>query len=239
METDTIKRDVHHWLQRRGLDVVRHPTPLNIEFHLRRLLQLLAIDCVVDVGGAVGDFGVTLRRLGYRGRIVSLEPLDFHAARIRELADDGWTVEQVAVGAEAGTTRINVAADPQMSSVNPVTAYATESQPDRIATVETREVPIEPLDSLVSRLVDSAARIFVKLDAQGNEQSILEGAAETMGRALGLQIELSLIPIYDGQSDYLSMLDQLRELGFRPTWFLPLPSGPDLKVIEMDCLLRR
>jgi FkbM family methyltransferase len=239
MQTTISRSDVHRWLQRRGVDLVRHPTPLNIEFHLRSLLDLLAVDCVLDVGGAVGDYGVMLRRIGYRGRIVSVEPLDFHAARIRELADDAWTVEQVAVGAEPGLARFNVAADPRMSSVNAVTPYATESQPERVATVETREVPVETLDALVARLVDPAERLFVKLDVQGNERAVLRGAVEAMQRVLGLQIELSLIPVYEGQADYLSMLAQLRELSFQPTWFLPLPSGPDLRVIEMDCLLRR
>ena len=55
----------------------------------------------------------------------------------------------------------------------------------------------------------------------------------------GRRVELSLLPVYEGQPDYLELLAQLRDLGFHPTWFEQFPTHEDLKLIEIDCLLRR
>ena len=63
------------WLRSRvGLDVQRYPQsdPLH---GLSLLLAHLGIDLVLDVGANDGGYARTLRRLGYRHRIISFEPL--------------------------------------------------------------------------------------------------------------------------------------------------------------------
>src|SRR5581483_618078 len=53
---------------------------------LRSLLARHRIDLVFDVGANRGQFAQALRRLGYRGEIVSFEPLAAHGEALRAAA---------------------------------------------------------------------------------------------------------------------------------------------------------
>src|SRR5512132_480081 len=95
-----------------GLEAVRVPGPerrlifmdrrtrravapdLLVHDHLRGLFERYAIDCVLDVGANVGQYGTELRHAGYRGRLLSFEPVPAPAARRRQAAagDPEWTV---------------------------------------------------------------------------------------------------------------------------------------------------
>ena len=55
--------------------------------HRRRLFEHFAIDCVFDIGANAGQYATMLRtRVGYRGHIVSYEPIPELAAKIRAAA---------------------------------------------------------------------------------------------------------------------------------------------------------
>src|SRR4051812_28152839 len=61
----------------------------------RRLARLLArhgISVILDVGANEGHFGWDMRELGYRGRIVSFEPMREAFGRLARAAasDTGW-----------------------------------------------------------------------------------------------------------------------------------------------------
>ncbi|MBK6912274.1 MAG: FkbM family methyltransferase [Ignavibacteriales bacterium] len=56
--------------------------------------------------------------------------------------------------------------------------------------------------------------ILLKLDAQGFEKRILEGAQQSIDKINCIQIELSFQPLYGGSSNYLEMINYLDTLGF-------------------------
>ncbi len=93
-------------LHKRNLDLVRDPFPVRIA----TALDHLRIETVVDVGANVGQYSDGLRASGYRGRIVSFEPLaDAYARLARRCAfDPGWTASREALGAEPGELELNV-----------------------------------------------------------------------------------------------------------------------------------
>ena len=61
--------------RRLGLDIVRSPNEHTIGGHLAYMLHRMKVDCVLDVGAHVGGYGKNLRLAGYRGPIVSFEPV--------------------------------------------------------------------------------------------------------------------------------------------------------------------
>jgi hypothetical protein len=66
-----------------GYDVVRYPDPTgSIGPHLLALLERTRVDCVLDVGAHWGAYGMLLRKAGYRGDIVSFEPVSSSASEL-------------------------------------------------------------------------------------------------------------------------------------------------------------
>ncbi len=65
-------------------------------YHVSQLFDRLEIDCVLDVGARVGEFGQWLRRNGYKGGIASLEPVgdNFHQLAKAAVRDPLWTAHQ-------------------------------------------------------------------------------------------------------------------------------------------------
>jgi FkbM family methyltransferase len=191
--------------------------------HITGLLAAHGVTLVLDVGGNTGQYAGALRQNGYTGRIVSFEPLaGAHAALERAAADDpGWTIApRTAVGAAAGSVEINVSPESDMSSLLPMTATAERHLASaRPTTTET--VPLTTLAAELLRYAGASDVVFVKSDTQGYEAAVLDGLGDTIARVAGLQLELSLVPVYEGQPDHLVLQHRLAGLGFTPHLIVP------------------
>ena len=82
-------------------------------------------------------------------------------------------------------------------------------------------------------------RVHLKLDTQGFDLKVLSGFDKLLSCVISLQIELSIMPIYEGQPSYLDTLAVLSSYGFIPTCFYPVSRQKDLALIEMDALFVR
>jgi hypothetical protein len=104
--------------------------------------------------------------------------------------------------------------------------------------VDTQEVDVVTLDSLPEYW--SGARTFLKIDTQGYEMEVLKGAARAMQQVTGLQLELSLAPLYEGQPDYMALLAQLRSSGFSIWDLNPGFRQPsDSRLLQFDAVFFR
>ena len=170
---------------------------------LAMLLDRLQTQVVLDIGANEGQFAADLRAAGYHGRIVSVEPLAAaHAALTRAAAKDNkWTVaDRCAVGAAAGKAALHVSENSVSSSLREMTQAhldaAAESQ-----YMATEEVSVVTLADLIHRHAGASdAGVFVKIDVQGHERDVLEGASDHLDTIAGIQLELSLVELYAGQS---------------------------------------
>ncbi len=70
------------------------------------------------------------------------------------------------------------------------------------------------LDEVSHAAIENSRKLLLKIDTQGYEMSVLEGAQKLLPRACGVQLELSLAQLYDGQVLYLEMLQWLQARGF-------------------------
>src|SRR5436305_14828945 len=89
-----------NWLRHLGIEVARARCHQAYPVHLDRLFADHRIDLVLDVGARQGEFGRFLRRNGYRGRIVSFEPVcsNYEILTKRTAADTLWSCRNEAVG---------------------------------------------------------------------------------------------------------------------------------------------
>ena len=209
---------------------------------LAAMLQRQGITLVVDIGANIGQYGAALRASGYTGRIVSVEPLSAaHAELARAAARDGnWIVApRAAVGAAPGRLTINVSASSDMSSALPFTPEAASAF-DGDRTVAQESVAVTTVDALLAAHAGPDDRVFLKSDTQGYDLEVLRGAADSLDRIIGLQIEASLCPIYEGQPDWRAIVDLLAPHGFAIHLVVPgYFSKRYGRLVEMDMVFFR
>lgn len=201
-----------------GADVVRFPRPPDSSSPAAvraRLLRNLGVTVVLDVGANVGQYAAGLRAAGYAGRIVSFEPL---AGSYEQLAgqasrDPLWETRRVALGAEPFRGEINVSANTESSSLMPM-ADAHAAAAPQSAYVGREQVEVVPLDQVRGELLSGDDRVWLKADVQGYELSVLAGAAATLSQVHAMELELSLVRLYQGAPLVEEVIARARELGF-------------------------
>jgi FkbM family methyltransferase len=206
-----------------GHDLLPRPKLGHPDAQLVFMLERFAIDVVIDVGANEGQYAARLREWGWRGPIVSFEPIEEVHARLaaRAARDPAWTVAPcTALGARTGTAVLHISAEPDMSSLLPQTPLLREISPSS-AVLRRTEVPLARLDEVALLDRPDWRRLFLKLDVQGFEPEVLAGAAGLMERIVGIQLELALLPLYQGERDWREMLDRLSSQGFAPHLFIP------------------
>jgi FkbM family methyltransferase len=217
-----LKQRVAHLIDRAGFIVTRKPAASSLERHLRDVFGDLRIDCVIDVGANRGQYGTLLRKgVRFAGRIASVEPATDPFARLRAVSagDPDWTVQQYALGSEEGMVELRHAATDNFSSLHALNAYGRERFEQN--QVGTEPVAIHRLDTVFDELACGARHVFLKCDTQGHDLEVLAGLGDRP-EVVGIQIELSFIPIYRGQPDHLAALSSLDERGFVPSGFFPI-----------------
>jgi FkbM family methyltransferase len=207
-----VKFAIQRTLQSFGWEIKRFT--LDEMSQLARFLAIHKIDTVLDVGANIGQFATTLRIAGYPGKIISFEPQSAAHERLTAMAakDPKWTVApRCAVGAASGEIEMNISDNSVSSSALPILDAHTGSAPaSRYVGKET--APVIRLDDC--DLIPRNERFFIKIDTQGFEQHVIDGAPELIQLARGIQMEMSLAPLYAGQADFMSLMDQMQKIGF-------------------------
>jgi FkbM family methyltransferase len=168
------------------------------------LLSKLRIDCVIDVGANEGQYARLLRRLGFKGLILSFEPnIDVFNVMQRAFANDrAWRGYNCGLGSADGELDFNVFEFSQISSFLPGS--------DRVHSklVRTTKVPVRRLDSFLPTIVPdwSQKRVFLKCDTQGFDLEVVRGAEGALSAVYGLQSEIAVQSLYRGMPRYLEAL---------------------------------
>ena len=222
-----------------GLHACRHSGSLT---GIReRLFRESGTSLVLDIGANIGQYARALRRSGYRGRIVSFEPLGTAFQQLRNTAsvDLLWECHNVALGSNRGVAKLNVASNSVSSSIFNMTAQHVASAPESVYIAD-EMVRIERLDDLVEANSPSADQIFMKMDVQGYEEEVLNGCPRLLQRLMGVEIELSLAPLYEGQALMPKLVERLTRAGFKPLTLEPGFRNPLTgELLQVDAIFNR
>jgi FkbM family methyltransferase len=239
-----IKRIVQRVLNRLGYQIMRLPAPHSHERLIAALLPALRVNCVIDVGGHRGEFYRLLRRAGYQGRVVSFEPFGESFQHLRRITagDPDWRGWDVALGREAGTLSLNVPDSTSFASFLRPNDYCEARFPEARWSGRAVPVGVKRLDSLYPEVVAGIERprVFLKMDTQGWDSQVIDGAGAVLADVVALQSEISAIPIYDGMRTLMESVAHYESLGFELTNLFPVTfDAADVRVIEYDCVMCR
>lgn len=211
----------------------RYTTPV------RRVLMLRSarVDLLVDGGANFGQYAREIRAHGYDGRILSFEPLSRSYAALAEAAshDPAWEAINAALGAEPGVATIHRSVSDDFSSLLSNTALQATVRPQSqvIGQETVRVVTVD--DAIGTR----GTNVGVKLDVQGFEKQALLGGAHTVQRAVYLELELSLAPLYEGQASARELLDLCFDAGFELGWVEPFYLASSGRAMQLNALFVR
>lgn len=207
----------------------------------QRLLTAAGTTLILDVGANEGQYAAALRNEGYPGRIVSFEPLPtaFPALAARAAADPRWECRQVALGERDGETTLYEAANSLSSSLLPMLDRHRTAAP-HARVVREHRVRVTTIDRVAPEVATPADVIFLKADVQGGERQVLAGAAATLPRVALAELELSLVPLYDGAPSYLDVIEAMTAEGFRIVWLERAMIDRERdELLQVDALFRR
>lgn len=207
-----IRKTLHNF----GLDIQRY-TPESSPFaQLLKGLEHFGIDMVLDVGANTGQFASELRLSGFHGDIISFEPLST-AHKVLLKTSDGdsrWKVhERSAIGDFDGDIEIYLAGNSVSSSVLPMLDLHASAAVGS-AYISSEKVAINKLDTIATAYLEKASNPFLKIDTQGFEWQVLDGAVAILPEFRGVLCELSLAPLYANQRLWMDIIHRLESEGF-------------------------
>ena len=237
-----MKSLVKKFLRRAGFELHRFSVEQSETGRFIRMLKYHNVNLIFDVGANTGQFGLLLRDFGFDDEIVSFEPLSDARTRLLKNSknDPFWKVApQAAIGEQNGEIEIQIAGNSQSSSVlNMLDAHINAAPDSRYVGKE--KVALRKLDSIASSYMSANSRVFLKIDTQGYEEYVLNGAKKLMNQVIGLQLELSLLPLYEGQCLFDEMIKKLEKEGFEIWGISTVFSDPNTaKLLQVDVTFYR
>ena len=229
-------------LHRVGFELRRFSVEHSENARFISMLKTNKVNLIFDVGANAGQFGVLLREIGFDGKIISFEPLSDAREILLNISknDPLWQIAlQTAIGEENGEIEIQIAGNSQSSSVLDMLETHVRAAPDS-KYIGKEKVALRTLDSIASDYMDSNSIAFIKIDTQGYETQVMNGAKKLMSQIVGLQVEISLVPLYKGQCLFDEMLKKLKNDGFELWSISTVFSDPNTgQLLQVDATFFR
>ena len=196
-----------------GIQIKKYPD----SDHARRMkmVNYYNIDTLFDIGANAGQYALKMRELGYKNRIISFEPLSsaFKVLKENSSKDDNWIINNYAVGDQNCKTLINVAGNSYSSSILNMLPNHIENAPNSMY-VSQEEIDIKKLDTIFNSFSNQEEKVMLKIDTQGYEKNVIDGAIESLKKIEIIQLEMSIVPLYENEILFVEMIEYLRKMGF-------------------------
>jgi FkbM family methyltransferase len=210
-----IKQIVLNWIKNKGFEVSRSGISDKISVNYRKIFSHHNIDLLFDVGANEGQYAQAMQKLGFDGKIVSFEPVKatFNNLNSNTAGNANWQALNMALGDKDGEEFINV-------SGNTVSSSMLEMLPKHInneassAYITKEKITIKKLDSVFDAYVKQHNSVYLKLDVQGFEKNVIEGASGSLKNIKLIQLEMALVPLYKGELLIADMISYMDTKGF-------------------------
>lgn len=214
---------------------------LQLSKRIQRIISEYKIDCIIDVGANIGQYHDFLRNhVGYTGLIISFEPdpSTFDVLFKNSQSDNLWIVHDYALGKENTTSTLNIMERSVFNSFfEPSHAEIDEFAMYNTVKAKT-EVTVKRLDEVMPELVKKHQfkRAFLKLDTQGFDLDVFEGASDCLDIILGIQTEVSFIPIYQNIPSAEQSFSAFKSKGYEVSGLYAVDESRFPYAVEYDCI---
>lgn len=211
-----MKKIIKKLFNKFGIEINRLQPNLDDSSQVIAAMKKVNINVIFDIGANVGQFSSEIRSKGYTGKIISFEPLTSAREILSKEAvrDRNWIIhDRVAIGNQNGFVDINISKNSYSSSILPMLKTHLDAAPNS-EYIGVEKTPIITLDSIADSYLDQNSNCFLKIDTQGYETQVLNGAPKTLAKAKGILCELSLVKLYNGQDLWKDKIARFEKEGF-------------------------
>jgi len=182
-----------------------------------RWLREYKIDAIIDVGAAVGNVSLAVGALFPNAKIFAFDPIEENCKELKKRdCHHRIIVEEVVISDNKGEVEFFINSYLPASSL-----LQFEDEFRNIFPVSDKiKVKTVTLDSYFSK-VPLGKKIFLKIDTQGSELAVLQGAEKLLEKVSIVHIETNLSDYYLGQHLFGDIYDFLVELGFEYRGSIP------------------
>lgn len=221
-----------------GVDIHRYPEGDGIG-RMLKLMDINEVRTVIDVGANDGAYAEALLDRGFKGEILSFEPIYsvYQVLRRKSRRHSLWSVYNYALGPSECSATINIAENGgASSSILDIARPHVDADPSS-RYIREELINVRTLDQMLSKHYSADVPEFVlKLDVQGYELEVLKGAEEVFDSGLirGIQVELSFCELYHGGACWRDILRYLDKRGFDLVFLEPGFSDQSLYLLQAD-----
>ncbi len=186
-------------------------------FWLNKFINTNSISLILDVGANTGQYASSLRRFGYKKKIISFEPgKDAYSELIKNSKKDNqWRVfEKIALGNKSGSKKLNISKNSVSSSFRVINEIHLVHELNA-KYIKNELSKIIKLDGIFKKFYKKDKNIMLKIDTQGFEWEVLQGSKKSLKNIKIIQLELSFIELYSKQYNWLKTLNFLEKNNFK------------------------
>ena len=205
---------------------------------LNNLITKLEINLIFDVGANEGQFAKKIIENGYKGKIISFEPLNdpYEKLVLKSSKFENWKVEKLSLGSENKNSEINVSNYSLSSSIFPISSKHLKAKKNSNYTSK-QKTEIKKLDTYIYENKVASDHSFLKIDTQGYEYNVLGGSVQNLKNFRIILCELSFKELYIGQKLWTDIINFLEKNNFE-IWFLEkgFQSQENGQMLQADCI---
>lgn len=208
---------------------------------LKRIISEYQIDCIFDIGANLGQYHDFLRiHVEYDGLILSFEP-DIDNLKIlneRKKTDNKWIIFDCALGKERKERDFNIMKSSAFNSFLEPNDSETDLFNERNSVIKTVSIETKRLDEMFADIQSKHPfkNAFLKIDTQGFDLEVFEGASGCLDNIRGIQTEISVMPIYKNMPTFETSFQIFKSKGFEVSGLYSLSESRFPHAVEFDCI---
>lgn len=201
-------------------------------------IRHLPIQTIIDIGANTGQFAAHISRIFPQAKLFCFEPLAEPFDELRQWAktqSGRVKVFNTALGAETGEAAMfRHVEHTASSSLLATTAVCNQLYPQTQAQ-DSVTIQLTTLDAALDGQT-LLPEILLKLDTQGYERQVIQGAENTLQKTRAVIIEINLFKLYDQQPSFIELVGMLDAFGFRYAGNLEQTCSPTGEVVYVDAV---